>query len=239
VERTRAQASAAQALLVRARVYKRDKDGKFSSTGGGGSPEQLHEEAGIRATFDYHDEATGLTATVSSIRGGDPERSTYVDVTVTDRHGSVVGGGTRTIHAADSKSVAHSGFGLEPGIQGQGFMARYNAQVEQSYRDHGIERIEIHASGGNAGGTQMVGGYAWARAGYQFRGDSRYVVGRLASVVHGPRYSPEVRSEIERVAANPHSSPIDFAMIGHTPGAKMWPGKEIMLDMSWDGVKTL
>lgn len=202
----------------------------------------MHSREHIEETFNFHDQASGMTAKVSSIRGGDPGRSTYVDITVTDRHGSVVGEGTRTIHAEDSKSVAHSGFHLQRDVQGQGFMTRYNQQVEQSYRDHGIERIEIHASGGKVGSTQMVGGYAWARAGYEFRGDSRYVVSALVLAKYGGSkspYSPEVRAQIAKVAGNSHASPIDYAMIGHTHGAQTWPGKEIMLDMSWDGVKTL
>ena len=35
------------------------------------------------------------------------------------------------------------------------------------------------------------------------------------------------------------ASPLDLAMVGHTPGAKTWPGKEIMLESDWQGVKML
>lgn len=217
-------------------------DQKSHGRKGGSAAEAMHDEATIRETFGYRDEKTGLTVAVSSIRGGDPNRSTYVDVTVTDRNGNIVGGGTRTIHAAASESVAHSGFMLERSVQGQGFMARYNAQVEQSYRDHGIERIEIHASGGKLSTGQMVGGYAWAKAGYDFRGDSRQVVAAIVSAKYAGKsspYSPEVRAQVAKVASNPHASPAEYAMIGWKPGATTWPGKEIMLDTSWDGVKTL
>lgn len=227
-------------VLVEARTYKRDKDGQFSSGGGGGTPADLHGDAAIHATFDFEDPVTGLTAKVSSIRGGDPQRSTYVDIVVTDRDGNTVGGGTRTIHHADSESVAHSGFMLSQGIQGQGFMTRYNQQVEDAYRDHGMKRIEIHASAGG----KMVGGYAWARAGYDFSGDSRATTAALVTGIHTHSsstsgYSAEVRDAIKKVAANPRATPLDYAMIGHTPGATTWPGKEIMLQTSWDGVKTL
>lgn len=210
--------------------------------GGGGGPAQMHDEATIEKTYNYHDQSTGLTAEVTSIRGGDTGRSTYVDITVTDRDGNVVGQGTRTIHRAESESVAHSGFMLQSGQQGQGFMARYNQQVEESYRDHGIKRIEIHASGGSGPTGQMVGGYAWARAGYDFAPGSRETTAIIVSARFtgaGSPYSPDVQGQIARVAGNPRSSPADFAMIGWSPGASTWPGKEIMLDTSWDGVKTL
>lgn len=216
------------------------KDGKFSSGSGGGTPEDMHSRAALDATYGYHDHATGLTASVTSVSGGDPGRSTYVTISVKDRKGNEVGQGTRTIQAASRKTVAHSGFTLAEGMQGQGFMTRYNQHVEGSYRAHGIERIEIHASGGLAGGRQVVGSYAWARAGYNFSGPmARESVARAALAHKGA--SPHVRAEIERVAANPHSTPAEFAMIGHTPGAKMWPGKEILLGHGpgWDGVKTL
>jgi hypothetical protein len=173
---------------------------------------------------------------------------TYVDISVTDRDGNIVGGGTRAIRPAQFASVDHAGFALEPGFQGQGFMARYNQQAEQSYRDNGIQQINIHASGGTttgahssqgAPGTQLVGGYAWARAGYDFahagaRGDVHQSATRL-----GSKYSPEVRAAITRIGQDPHSTPLDYAMIGWSPGAKTWPGKEIMLASSWDGVKRL
>lgn len=216
------------------------KDGKFSSGSGGGTPAQLHDDPEhIKKTFNYHDEATGLTARVEelSIRTSLPNQSTYVDIVIRDRAGNPVGMATRTIHPADQASVSHSGMALEPGFQGRGFATRYNQQVEQSYRDHGIHQVQIHA----AGGGPMVGGYAWSRAGYEFRGaGARHDVAQHAKA-HAARhgYPPEVQAEVARVAADAHSSPIDFAMIGWKPGATMWPGKEIMMQASWDGVKTL
>jgi hypothetical protein len=162
---------------------------------------------------------------------------------VVDRDGNIVGGGTRAINAASMGTVSHAGFALDRGVQGQGFMTRYNAQAEQSYRDHGISQITIHASGGNAGGMQFVGGYAWARAGYDFAPTSRADVaarwGSTKATGDASRYPPEVRAKIAKVASDPAASPLDYAMIGWTPGATMWPGKEIMLDTSWDGVKDL
>ena len=47
------------ALELLAKEQARDDRGRFA---GGGSPAMLHTEAAIRSTYDYHDEATGLTA---------------------------------------------------------------------------------------------------------------------------------------------------------------------------------
>ncbi len=48
-----------------------------------------------------------------------------------------------------------------------------------------------------------------------------------------------VVDEFWRIRRDPASTPLDVAMVGHTPGATTWPGKEIMLDSDWQGVKML
>jgi len=137
----------------------------------------------------------------------------------------VVGEASRTVHPAGERTVTHETLILDEGVQGQGFATRYNAQVEESYRASGVERVELTAN-------VDVGGYSWARAGYDFRDDqARADVADLARERFG--------DEFQSVLSNPDSSPIDFAMVGHTPGATTWPGKELMLESTWDGVKNL
>ncbi len=204
-----------------------------------GSPADLHAEAAIRKTFDYHDPVTGMTAKVTSISGGDPSMTTIVTLSITDRDGKEVGEGFRSIRAADQAKVVHASITLKPHVQGQGFMTRYNQQVEQSYRDHGIKQIELFAGAGNG----ATGGYAWARAGYDFASPAaRGHIARAATeFARRPGTSAKVKAEVKRVAANPKASPADFAMIGHTAGAASWPGKDMLLglDTGWEGVKTL
>lgn len=203
-----------------------------------GTPQQMHDRATLEQTLAYHDPATGMSVSVVSISGGDPRRSTFVSFVVTDRSGKKVGEGLRTIHPADSRTVSHSHFGLDPDVQGQGFATRYNQHVEQVYRDHGIERIELHAGGGEA-----IGSYAWARAGYDFATpDNRRRIAQAAEEYAArQQLSPALRAEFARVAADPRATPNDFAMIGHRPGASTWPGREFMLHDApgWDGVKVL
>lgn len=228
---------ATAADLLDFRQYVRDEHGQFAPTGGTGSPEALHDdEHAITAAFNYEDHQTGMTAEVSRISGreGGPQGVTYVSITIRDRDGHEVGQAERAILPAGQRTVRHDGMALEPGMQGQGFATRFNAHAEESYRAHGIEKITTTAN-------IDVGGYSHARAGYDFATpDARRQVAELA-LARRSRFSDPIKAEIDRVAGNPHSSPIDFAMIGHgQPGQPVdWPGKQIMLGSQWEGVKTL
>lgn len=193
--------------------------------------------------FYFKDEKSGLTARVVQIDRVDDEEGTYVEVHIFDRADKKVGEAFRTIHPAfngEPTYVYHDSFVLDGPMQGQGFAARWGASVEQSYREQGIKQIRLHAN-------IDVGGYAWARAGYNFAKrdadsgiSSRENVGRNALKL-AKRYDASVQKQVQAVVGNPRSTPADFAMIGHTPGARTWPGKEIMLDdgSHWSGVKKL
>lgn len=214
----------------------RDAEGQWSLVGAAkklltGTPEKLHDdEATTRAAFEFHDAPTGLTAKVEGIRSSGPLQSTYVDVSITGRDGQPVGGAVRTIRPADQKTVHFDGMALEPGAQGHGFATRYNAATDEALRANGIERATTFAS-------MNVGGYSNARMGYDFDGGRGDVATRALAAA--PKYSAEVQAEIHRVANDPKATPLEFAMIGHAPGAKTWPGKEIMLGSMWGGVRPL
>lgn len=188
------------------------------------------DDAAIRETFAFSDNKTGIRAEVSDIRRS--ETFTSVTIEMRDQAGRVVGLAGRTFDDEDPTSVEHTLMMMDPRLQGQGFATRYNAKVEDAYRAAGIEEITLEAG-------KTVGGYAWARAGYDFADSrSRAGVARRAKE-SAKRYGPDVQDEIARVAGNRKASPVEFAMIGHTPGATTWPGKEIMLGSDWQGVKRL
>jgi hypothetical protein len=65
--------------------------------------------------------------------------------------------------------------------QGQGFADEFNAALEDWYRDSGVTRIELEAD-------IDVGGYAWARQGYDFRDGevAEDVVRRVRRAAYGP-----------------------------------------------------
>jgi len=203
--------------------------GGRSRGGGGRRPEDLHDEATIRATFNLDDERTGLRARVKSISRN--RSGTYVSAHILDGDGNVVGVVDHNIRPAAARIVDLAAIVLEPEHQKHGFARRYLGQLEDAFRQHGIEQIRLR--------TTEVGGYAWAKAGFSF-GDfhSRRDVAERALEI-GRRFSPEVQDQIRRVANNLNAEPIDFAMIGWVPGASTWPGKQIMLGSMWSGEKQL
>ena len=70
--------------------------------------------------------------------------------------------------AANGDTVVwHSDMKLDPAVQGQGFAHAFNRQAEEAYKAMGVKSINL--------GTDEVGGYAWARAGYDWNTDNAYV----------------------------------------------------------------
>lgn len=217
------------------REYVRDEHGQFAPTGGAG----LNSPEAIGATFERTDEPTGLSTKVTRISTVGDETEFYgysgwtrVEIGIKDSQGRNVGHGDVLI-SPDGKTVHHKEFVLRGPVQGQGFATRQMVHVVDSYRRHGVKTMTLTADAD-------VGGYAWARAGFRFGEPGILVNGRdgiaeiFRTASHKKRYAA-VRDEMQRVASNPHAEPIDFAMIGHSPGATMWPGKELMLKAMWSG----
>ena len=221
----------------------RDEAGRFGSGGGGSSsakgratvgPARLHsgDEAAVRAAYEFHDEQPGLHVEVDSIRNAGPNQSTYVTAYIRDDAGEIRGVAEHVIRPPGQRSAELGGLAIEPEFQGQGFGARYMDLVEQSYREAGIEEITLTAD-------IDVGGYSWARDGYNFRtSEARGRVGRMARE-EGRRFNPEVQQQIREVADDPEATPAEFAMIGWARGASTWPGKQIMMGSLWEGAKRL
>jgi hypothetical protein len=205
--------------------------GKKRKTAAAESPKpgDMASKEQIHAAYDYTDAKTGLTARVTGIQTDPSGERTLATIEITDRSGRKVGESSRFI---EGDTVHHNTLKLEGSVQGQGFAARFNRQAEEVYRANGIKQITLLAN-------DDVGGYAWARAGYDFRhADARE--GHAEDMTEmAQSYSAPVRRAVARLASNPNATPADWAMLGHTPGATTWPGKEMMLDSVWQGVKRL
>jgi hypothetical protein len=179
-------------------------------------------------------------------------------------NGENVGKATRFFYPAGDADgvqrparVKHDLLQLRPGVQGGGFAARWNRQAEEFYRANGFERIELEAN-------LDVGGYAWAKQGYQWSGPASMfgngtplgrrfspygaIAGLLANGPERGTYSQTqmdaLRAVFERMtaehfAAGTAPTPLEVAMAGWQPGATMWPGKEAMLGANWEGMKEL
>lgn len=191
----------------------------------------MRDEATIRRAYEYHDPTTGLSARVTKITDHGPGKPVEVECQIHDRAGVKVGDALRVIEA-DGHSVHHNALILEGPVQGQGFATRYNQNAERTYRSAGIDQIELLAN-------VDVGGYSWARAGYDFQNRrARGKVSHRATKMLA-EFSPEDRAAVQAVLDDPEFTPLAMAMAGWRPGATMWPGKRIMLGSSWGGVRKL
>jgi hypothetical protein len=204
----------------------------------------------IGEMFEYTDPQTGYRSEVTQVNAnGSAERPSYFAIiSIKDPTGLEVGRATRSvwpIKTDPSKSgVQHGSFLLSRRVQGGGFSKRWLAQMEDRYREAGIDRITLF--------TDDVGGYAWAKAGFDFenRDGAKHVaslLGRKLRSKEGKRDLPQrVITDGEELIRRAQSTdpeerptPMEFAMLGWTPGAQTWVGKESMLGSGWGGVKRL
>ena len=201
---------------------------------------------------EFTDPASGITARLYE-RGPvsfDDSKSMLVAVyEFFTADGEYAGTGSRAFGvSADTGRPAaeHTLLDLEPSVQGAGFAARFNARNEQFYRDNGIFEVQLTANAD-------VGGYAWARAGYDFAsvGTANKLANKLfmeLDTFTDPKDRAAAEALIRRVSNADDITdlplPLEFAMLGWTPQAgngrdAMWPGKAFMLRYSWDGTKHL
>lgn len=150
------------------------------------------------------------------------------------------GAAARSFSMIDSGSmqVDHVSMLIELGWQDKGIGAALNRALEEVYRKNGVRSITVYAN-------IDVGGYAWARAGFDW--DTDYV-GRptVVSLLNRIANAPGGRqSEIDKIISgmtdDPSTwpTPFDLSQIGWTPGASMWPGKQGLLRSAWKGIKWL
>lgn len=205
----------------------------------------------------------GLTAVVTEstpVHTG--AKFILVSGNVNDAAGNRVGTFTRAISEKNGKFIArNSSLNLSPKVRGQGFAEGFNANAVDWYRDNGIAEVHLIAT--------EVGGYAWARAGYDFASpqSATAVLMRVleatepGSTAHGDVNSKAARIPKERLAAQRllagelfdrsegatfgnagYPTPYEISQLGRWPSAgkdDMWIGKAIMLDSSWEGVRYL
>jgi len=212
----------------------------------------------LEGMFEYRDAKTGMEMRLAtgSASGG----QIHVDLNMFDRDGKGIGTAERVIEAtADGRRKArHEFFQIyfdDPPIQGGGFATRWLKNLEAEYRENDIEEIELHAD-------IDVGGYAWAKMGFDFRDDRtasrlglrlealvdaqlagneqqrRAVFGELAFTDDALITAREL-AHMAQVGGERRPTPMEFAMLGWEPGREMWPGKRFMLGSDWQGVKQL
>lgn len=216
------------------------------------------DPAAVRAVFegDYG----GMTVSVVHI-GRDGARGLSVQGKITDSQGRHVGSFHRRYsQGAGGAIVAHHEFLQISGqVQGSGFSNAWNGHLIQWYRQHGVKEVRVHAD-------IDVGGYAWARLGYDFaeRRTATQIMDRLHAFVTeierrgdaATRFagSPdpaaqlrEARALLARADRHPFGSaqyptPYELSQLGRWEGAgrmDTWIGKLALLQSDWYGVLRL
>lgn len=208
-------------------------------------PPELADQ--IRDVFKFGDPSSGLQTrprmVLTNFDQSNPAgREVSVFIGVHKPDGTKVGDAVRTFRRNPRTGelfVDHVSFHLEEGARGGGLSSRWLPEMEKRYRDMGVESIHLK--------TSNVGGYAWAKAGFDFASDSDAVwlsdqIREYADVYPPP---PQVRDQLEALTTRVRGGeddrplPLEFAMLGWEPGASDWFGKRAMVGTDWNGVKDL
>jgi hypothetical protein len=204
----------------------------------------------VKEMFEFQDPETGLRAEVKDVMSNrnSSRPAITVRVSIRDADDREVGQAMRSVWP-DKKDpskleVHHGSFLLTKRLQGGGFSSRWLRQMEQRYKASGIDQMSLF--------TEDVGGYAWAKAGFDFQESEgvKHAASRLSRNIRskdGQRDLPQrVITDGEELVRRAQSedrsewpTPMEFAMLGWTPGATSWVGKETMLNSGWAGVKQL
>ena len=148
----------------------------------------------------------------------------------------------------DKVWVKHALLTINEDAQGQGLGSEFLRTSEAFYKDVGVDLVMLDAN-------IDVGGYAWARAGFDFNlpDEARPVLQHGINKLErdGVEVPEQLRTMLaaaekydyagtaERAALPTPPTAFEISNIGHTPGATTWPGKALMLGSSWSGSKTL
>lgn len=207
-----------------------------------------HREA-LQDVFSFAD--GNLSTAVTDVHGVPELGATIVKGEIYDADGKKVGKFGRSIrlNAAGDPIVEHNSLVLDSNLQGQGFAQAFNNHLFDWYRDSGVKEVSLHAN-------HDVGGYAWARAGYdwQEKDDVKDVRTRLrANANRGDKRIPAERREeqmrlakdlLDRLQAknwgsDNYPTPYEISQLGRWPGAgkdDWWIGKAVLVGSSWYGV---
>jgi hypothetical protein len=167
--------------------------------------------------------------------------------------GNVTHGRLNSFAGEFQRTLSHTGevhhdlLQLGKSFQGRGFAEAFNANALKQYKANGFDIVTMRAN-------MTVGGYAWAKMGYEFRlpfsGSSAVARNvEVKNLLNSTRYSKAdmnaLNALMEAAEKGGKVTPQDFMAIGKantwtTPyGNKMWIGKEALLGANYDAVKYL
>lgn len=173
-----------------------------------------------------------------------------VESVATAPNGDKIFNAERTIKLLEQPgtAVSHLSFYVEPEYQGKGIATRANQKFFDLYRENGMTQVTLQANAD-------VGGYTWAKQGFDWRNDFAEDTRSNFSAMKRMLRKAEQLTSIKEVGYDVGTSdfynslrqdrpdewptPLEIAMYGHTKGATTWPGKEAMLGDDWEGVLRL
>ena len=173
--------------------------------------------------YNFNDEQSGMYSEVTAVWGYNRSVQISIEGKVYDRDGQKVGKFERTLFMDAGVSTIHNDiFTLKPSVRGSGFGRRFYKNSEETYLRAGITQVTMTAN-------MSVGGYAWARMGYDFanaRDQNDAII----------RYS------------NANGLSLSSPLLTGTPAWKLAAmsgpglastGKDVMLGSSWAAVKPM
>lgn len=171
----------------------------------------------LNKAYSYKDEETGYRTEPTSISPWDM-RSIEISGMVYDKDDNQVGA-FQHIFTNDRVYIRM----MAVNDQGKGFGSRFHQNAEEVYKKMGVTQLELSA--------EDVGGYAWARLGFDFQPSSRKL-----RIEFSKAYKERYKTELEFRPENPYKAYEIAAMVG-PDGTRF--GKEFLLGKQWEGVKKL
>lgn len=181
---------------------------------------RVRDSAGTDRTYKTHLTRLEMIRTES----GNQTILVYGDISIEEessRHRTSewekVGHFTRRFELIDDEWVVHHvSAGLEPQYRGQGIMTGLNRRAENGYIKAGIKEVRVYAN-------LSVGGYAWAKAGFDWDTEGRDIYGEMREIVDRLRRDyPEDTSVADRLIRfldggeeEDAPTPFEVAMVGY------------------------
>ena len=130
------------------------------------TPEQVAEVTNqIKELVDG--DYAGLKVQVEADKLTVEQHRIIVRAVITDANNVEVGSARRAFERHGDALVAmHENLQIKPHVQGFGFATEFNGRLESWYRESGVSHIYTHAN-------VDVGGYKWARDGFNFRNEQQ------------------------------------------------------------------
>jgi hypothetical protein len=193
---------------------------------------------GLRAVTD--DVASSLSLTRSGLTG----RAT-MSGSVLDDGGEVVGEIERhvALHASGRLTIQHALLDIDEGFQGTGFARAFNQQAFSRYAKAGVDDVTVFAA-------HNVGGYAWARQGFELLSELGDEASReLDRAMQIRRFIEKARhvgiSNLEYLNLHPRlitlqdELPPDALTSVQELAAIPDIGRRVLLGQTWEGIRQI